>query len=590
MKVNAQKKIRRLLFNSPTNELNWMESFKILVDNTSDWDFICQEIIEDEYYRNAEARDGYARVGWYLLMQGDAKRSLLWFQKDISYQRIGWWLGLRYAEVLAQVGKIEPAIEQVAKVYDEYPEARNGYAMLAWRQHGTMLPGDALEWVDRDVRYGRLTPGFAINHAVLLAQTGRWPDAIAMVERCYDDDPGMKNGFARLGWIYKDAGNWTAAWEIAKRDLQLRRLSAVWMGNLALLLGLLGKFDHAEKLIDSAYAEDKSLKDFNARLGQIKAKEKDWKNVFRLVSRDHLARRLSPVWKISLAQLYKRRGDISSALNLIESAIAGLASADQKGVARFNWNSDDANEWVNSPNLVVFFGHHKCGSRFFRFSVMKSFAETNMYDLVGYVVKDQPFHFRLCHELDLFNIDFESLRHSGPTILNLSNSGADVVEKIKQIECPFRGIHLLRDPRQLLVSNYFHHVDGHDIALNGWVWDELASTRTMLKSMNLEDGLFYELDHITSDVMENQILPWNSNDSIIEFKLETFNDNFHQNIRKIAEHCGFARVPDIVIDNIGSNQSTPSWRNVLTKKIKKAIKNRYGDWLIDSGYEKDNDW
>ncbi|MBK1720036.1 hypothetical protein [Thiocystis violacea] len=242
------------------------------------------------------------------------------------------------------------------------------------------------------------------------------------------------------------------------------------------------------------------------------------------------------------------------------------------------------------PDLVVFFGHHKCGSRYFRFSVMHAFAQANGYGFLGYRIQQPPFHFRSCQDLDLHNIDFQSLKRPGPLVLGLSNAGEAVVKRLQQTGRPYRGVRVLRDPRQLLVSNYFYHLVGHNIEFKGWVWDALIETRARLRSLDLEQGLLYELDHITADIMDTQILPWRTDWAVVEFKLETFNRELVDNMHTLARHCGFTDIPRIDVGNTTANPVTRHWRDVLTDRIKDVFKRRYGDWLINAGYAEDDQW
>lgn len=241
--------------------------------------------------------------------------------------------------------------------------------------------------------------------------------------------------------------------------------------------------------------------------------------------------------------------------------------------------------------LVVFFGHHKCGSRFMRNQIMQKFADDNAYDVVAYSIDNPPFHFRTSHDLDLYNVDFESLAKTSPAVLTLSNSGKPVVDAINALDCDYRGVHVIRDLRQVLVSDYFHHLDGHSLSSPaGWVWDQLVEDRPRLQELNLEQGLLYELDHITADVIDNQILPWRSDPRILELKLESFADGLSSNVRAIGRHCRFGRLPVIDQAETHRNPNSRHWSKVLTRNVKDAIKARYGDWLIEHRYASDNNW
>jgi hypothetical protein len=155
----------------------------------------------------------------------------------------------------------------------------------------------------------------------------------------------------------------------------------------------------------------------------------------------------------------------------------------------------------------------------------------------------------------------------------------------------YRGIRVIRDPRQVLVSNYFHHKEGHAI-INpaGWVWDQLREDRPVLNSLPQEDGIVHELNSITGDILENQLYPWEPDPRILEFKLEEFSSDLDGNLRKICDHFGFARADSAQRHEVHANPASQKWRECFTPKITSVFKERYGQLLIDLGYERDFDW
>jgi len=245
----------------------------------------------------------------------------------------------------------------------------------------------------------------------------------------------------------------------------------------------------------------------------------------------------------------------------------------------------------NSKNLV-FFGHHKCGSRLFRKVIMLGLARANGLDEISYKIQDPPFHFNILHDLDFENINFTALESAQNILLNLSNAGVPVVQAVKSHLKVFKGVHVIRDPRQILVSSYFHHLEGHPEENGKWYWGRLASDRRILKSLNLENGILYELDNITCDIIENQILPWEKDDRILELKLEDINTQFETVYANLLEFLDLKAKPHIDT-SIGSqfmNSNSRRWQAIFTPLIKAAFKERYGQLLVDLGYEKTLDW
>jgi hypothetical protein len=217
-------------------------------------------------------------------------------------------------------------------------------------------------------------------------------------------------------------------------------------------------------------------------------------------------------------------------------------------------------------------------------------AVSEGWDVVSYSIKSPPFRFRRLDELDLGHIDFESLRQTRPTLLNLSNASQRVLDRVKALELPYRGVRVLRDPRQILISNYFHHLDGHNLEAGGWVWDKLKEDRAILQRLDREDGIVYELNNITGELLDTQIFGWESPEEVLEVKLEEFGADPKLWIGRIEEHLG-ARVG--AADAPANSYANPfgrTWRECFTDRIREVFKHRYGEPLIRLGYAQDLNW
>lgn len=249
---------------------------------------------------------------------------------------------------------------------------------------------------------------------------------------------------------------------------------------------------------------------------------------------------------------------------------------------------------MSAPEKIAFFGHHKCGSRFFRMSLLAPLLTANGYEVLKYDIRERPFHFRLAHELDLRNIEFDRFSEPGRKLLNLSNASGEVVAETFKAAPDLRGVHVVRDPRQVLVSDYFHHREGHNVESPvGWVWDALKEDRPHLLALPLEDGLIYELDHITHDVFENQLAAWRQHPNVIEFRMEEFAgaDGYDwPAMARLVEFLGVEERPPLKFEQVFANAEAKSWRDVFTPRLTDLFKRRWGQLLIDLGYERDLDW
>jgi hypothetical protein len=239
----------------------------------------------------------------------------------------------------------------------------------------------------------------------------------------------------------------------------------------------------------------------------------------------------------------------------------------------------------------VFFGHHKFASRLFRLGVFKLIANNHGWDVVSYKVRSPPFHFSDLPDLDLHNIDFERLRSPEPAVINLLNSSAAVVSAIDAASPDFRGLRVLRDPRQVLVSAYFHHRDGHPTEGGpGWVWDKLAADRPILQKLPVEDGLLYELDNITASVLDDQVLAWRPDSRILEARVEDINIDREAFLVQLKRHLELRSVPDVDWGSTFSDSGAQDWSAHFTPKVTEIFKSRYGQALINMKYAEDFRW
>lgn len=248
---------------------------------------------------------------------------------------------------------------------------------------------------------------------------------------------------------------------------------------------------------------------------------------------------------------------------------------------------------ISQPH-IVFFGHHKCGSRFFRLRVLEPLAEMNGYEVVRYNIRSAPFHHSRLDELDMKNTEFSRLGGDKPIMLLLANSSPRVVGEVMRRRPHFLGLHVVRDPRQIWVSNYFHHRDRHPTESRaGWVWDRLMKDRPILRDSSLEEGLRHELQSITQDVLAGQVEPWRPRPNTLEVRLEDFQDahtSDHPRVQHVVDHLGLTLRPEPYDLMHSANATSQPWQDVLTPPLKAVFKRRYGLLLTDLGYEDDMDW
>src|SRR6185437_4365968 len=128
---------------------------------------------------------------------------------------------------------------------------------------------------------------------------------------------------------------------------------------------------------------------------------------------------------------------------------------------------------VLMSKLLCYFGHHKCGSAWIGQIANEVCVQAGLTVRAHADEKD-------------FAGDVEALRATAPFDFWIY-ANADVVFT-RPVD--LRGFHVVRDPRDLIVSAYFSHLDSHPDAH----WPRLRHYRPYLRSLSRHDGLLAEMD------------------------------------------------------------------------------------------------
>lgn len=274
---------------------------------------------------------------------------------------------------------------------------------------------------------------------------------------------------------------------------------------------------------------------------------------------------------------------------------------------------------------LAYFGHHKCAS---------TSTEALCFDLcnkLGYFP---------VYKKTAFNPNLSEYLKKGKNFIISINSSYENIDRNHN----FKGFHIIRDPRDICVSAYFSHLHSHK--LEGF--DGLAGHRKKLKKLDFNEGLLLDIEY--TSFWLNHIKDWNyQDDRILEIKLEEIiasphktwlqifswlvvidfrkqNDNrshgkeailFKLNhyfrivgwpnvflkkglnektLLEISDKYSFKALSkgrEVGQENIKSHYrkgQAGDWRNYFNEEHKTCFKDRYGDLLIQLGYEKDSNW
>lgn len=164
-----------------------------------------------------------------------------------------------------------------------------------------------------------------------------------------------------------------------------------------------------------------------------------------------------------------------------------------------------------SKSILGFFGHHKAGT-------------TWIMSILNSLCMDMGIKHVHCHSPKIFNFKLqEFISKNNIRFISYTNANIKFIEPL----LPFiKGFHVVRDPRDVIVSAYFSHLYSHSDRF----WPELKDYRQQLKNVTKEEGLIItikNLELLKTDGVElqffNSLETWNYTlPNILEIKFEEF--------------------------------------------------------------------
>lgn len=168
-------------------------------------------------------------------------------------------------------------------------------------------------------------------------------------------------------------------------------------------------------------------------------------------------------------------------------------------------------------------------------------------------------------------------------------------------------IHIVRDPRDLLVSAYFSHLKTHLIRN----WYKLEEHRRNLETLGLEDGLLSDLAFCHNFFAD--LNSWSlAEPNVLHLKGEDILTQQKKMLSVIFSHLG-CKIPDEKLmiamelcsfENLSGGRKVGEvdnnshfrsgrfgvWKNYFTPKLKSEFRRHYRDLLVKYGYETNDDW
>ncbi len=167
--------------------------------------------------------------------------------------------------------------------------------------------------------------------------------------------------------------------------------------------------------------------------------------------------------------------------------------------------------------LLAFFGHHKCATKF-------------ILAILKLVCRDCGLNVLTVSSAKQVDGDLRTLlAESRADVLAYMNAQWRHAERLEN----FRGFHIIRDPRDVLVSAYFSHLHSHETR----DWDALPAHRKSLQKLSKDDGLLLEME-FCAPVFEAMRQWQYGHAHILELRFEQLVADPYQWFLRVFEHLG----------------------------------------------------
>jgi hypothetical protein len=181
--------------------------------------------------------------------------------------------------------------------------------------------------------------------------------------------------------------------------------------------------------------------------------------------------------------------------------------------------------------------------------------------------------------------------------------------ELDRFPSPVRGLHLIRDPRDIILSGCFYHQKADEPWLHRPREDLLGLTyhQAINRAETLEDKISFEMEHAGRRTIE-ELIAWDyTRPFFCELKYEDLiRDTDLMIFHRAFAFLGFpgSALPGVLAiayrKSLFSNQLKTSdhirsgevgqWKQYFTRKHKERFCELFGDVLIRLGYEDNDDW
>lgn len=174
------------------------------------------------------------------------------------------------------------------------------------------------------------------------------------------------------------------------------------------------------------------------------------------------------------------------------------------------------------------YGHHKC-------------ATMSLNTISGAICKRLGLQFDAVYDEFSFDEDLPAYA-SNRQIDFLSYGNADF-QYMKSLS-EHKGFHIIRDPRDIVVSAYFSHRNSHSTS----AWPALKAHREILKDLDLDDGISAEIEFRARSFRHMQTWDYEQQ-HILEIRFEDLVSKHYETVLRIYDHLGLLTQSDYRFTN-----------------------------------------
>jgi hypothetical protein len=248
---------------------------------------------------------------------------------------------------------------------------------------------------------------------------------------------------------------------------------------------------------------------------------------------------------------------------------------------------------THNAGILAYFGHHKAGSTW----ICRIIQDVCIRSKLEAVVHDSPAK---------FGGHLEKYRTANPfDFLILLNADYTFIRYLD-----VKGFHVVRDPRDIVVSGYFSHYYSHPDE----GWPRLTYFRRYLRTLSKDEGLLREMEFLSRSLYD--MISWDyDTPAILQLRFEDLiNDPvFHftgifrylgivpqktseEELTGIIDKYSFEKLsggrrPGLEDQAHHYRKGTPGdWQNHFNERHKDYFKKLYNPLLLKLGYEKTENW